>query len=230
MLNRDQLAEQITKLAQLKTDWENLTEPLMLIPESPLNAAFFTAHEMAYQNLEQRAGSALDWLYWYFWENNGGKSGLAAGYDGNMVGIHTAHDIADMIIEARARDGIKTTQPEETPAPEPEYCYAYTEEGGYFKGENDDPEYAYRAVVKPVTHTDFVSIDIYAIIERLQEEAFEMCGEVADDYLGNVDPIKRDELGQALNKTMLDWLNANVPQPTFFIADQIEYIREETDA
>lgn len=104
-MTRDQLAAEITRLTGLLQEWEEVTGPLQLQPESPLNSLFYGIHLIASQQLEAAAGGSGEWLEWFFWENDSGKSGLPAGYDDNMHPVTTALQIADLIIESSHRNG-----------------------------------------------------------------------------------------------------------------------------
>lgn len=62
----------------------------------------------------------------------------------------------------------------------------------------------------PQLHSDFIRID--DLIEEAQQRAYEYAPEHSDDYLDGIAKEKRDEL----EKIVIDWLNKNVEQPTFW--------------
>ena len=66
-------------------------------------------------------------------------------------------------------------------------------------------------------------IDVDDVIERLQEDAYEHCGEASGDFLG----ATRDEVNELhdrLNKVFNEWLAEYDHQPTFGKMEDIEEI------
>ncbi|MEL0625045.1 hypothetical protein V6238_18375 [Marinomonas arenicola] len=63
---------------------------------------------------------------------------------------------------------------------------------------------------EPKAHSDFVSID--DLIDGAQQRAYEYAPEHADDYLDDIDKEKRKEL----EKIVINWLNKNTEQPSFW--------------
>lgn len=103
-----------------------------------------------------------------------------------------------------------------------EKCYSYVEEGPYFEGVNDDPAYEWVGEVKRYRHANFISIDAEAIIETVQENAFEECGEWANDYLCNITRQQYAEIAAVLKVALATWLDANVDQPPFWTGVNVE--------
>lgn len=68
-------------------------------------------------------------------------------------------------------------------------------------------------VESPVDVSTFVLCD--QVIEELQENAMELCGEVAEDYLGGVSPRDKDILDEMLTETVEKWMTATNNRPTF---------------
>lgn len=62
----------------------------------------------------------------------------------------------------------------------------------------------------PVLHKDI--FDLRDIIEKMQDQAYELADEYSEDYLKDLTAEKADEL-QTL---ILNWLNININQPNFF--------------
>lgn len=72
----------------------------------------------------------------------------------------------------------------------------------------------------PQSHSDFVRID--DLIEEAQQRAYKYAPEHSDDYLNGIAKEKRDEL----EKIVIDWLNKNVEQPTFWSVGPTEVYLE----
>lgn len=62
----------------------------------------------------------------------------------------------------------------------------------------------------PILHRDI--FDLRDIIERMQDQAYELADEYSEGYLGDLTTEKAEEL-QSL---ILNWLNINVNHPNFF--------------
>lgn len=59
-------------------------------------------------------------------------------------------------------------------------------------------------------------IDAERIIDDAGENIYDQCGEVADDYLMNVNEKDIEELEEKLNDVFSDWLKKTNNQPTFY--------------
>lgn len=143
---------------------------------------------------------------------------------------------ASFIAETWA-EGIRAeAQIEQPHAPQPIYCYAQYEEGPYQDSESDvvrdtlegfvrcEAVTIWRGVKIPKRHSDFISFNADDIIERMSESAFEECGEVADDYLPPLSPKQEHSLEIHMNNAATKWFNQHIPQPTFWVADELEQV------
>ena len=76
------------------------------------------------------------------------------------------------------------------------------------------------------------SLRIYAdsVIENLQEQSDEYCGEVSETYLDDVTKEQEKDLEEKLNATLNEWLTKYNHQPTFYYLDNIEKVRLEEEA
>jgi hypothetical protein len=111
------------------------------------------------------------------------------------------------------------------------YAYAAKEDGPYFEDEQDaldilkdDNEPGatvniWKGIKRELHHQNFIRFDADDIIERMQESAFDECGEWAEDYLQSVPADKCKALEAHLTAAATEWFNANIDQPTFWIVD-----------
>ena len=118
----------------------------------------------------------------------------------------------------------------------PTRAYAAKEDGPYFECEDDVIEslkdeygegataHIWKGIKRELHHSDFIAFDADEIIERMQEAVFEECGEWADDYLPAMPPDNVKSLESHLKAAAIEWFNANVPQPQFWLVDQVEAI------
>ena len=106
------------------------------------------------------------------------------------------------------------------------YCYAYEEDGSYFQDDGKDPEYCWRGEVKRHTHADLFYFDEYGFMEALGESVLEECGEVAEIYIPQLTTDQFKALHDAVKKAVLGWMDENIPQPTFFTAENVLPIQE----
>ncbi|HCT63879.1 MAG TPA: hypothetical protein DIC60_01140 [Lachnospiraceae bacterium] len=62
-----------------------------------------------------------------------------------------------------------------------------------------------------------ISVDSYRILETLSEEAYEECGDVAENWLYFRD-IEKDteELNEKLTQVVIDWLKKHDYMPSFY--------------
>lgn len=116
------------------------------------------------------------------------------------------------------------------------YCYAQYEEGPYQSCVGDvicdllsdhragETVTIYRGIKTLKRHENFISFNADDVIEQMHESAFEECGEVADDYLPPFAPRWAESLENHLNKAAAVWFNAHVPQPTFWLVENLEEI------
>ena len=68
------------------------------------------------------------------------------------------------------------------------------------------------------------SIDVDDIFERLEDDAFNEAGEIAEDYLWNIKKEESDELSTELTKVFNEWASKYNHEPHFYIIDDIEKI------
>jgi hypothetical protein len=76
------------------------------------------------------------------------------------------------------------------------------------------------------------SLRIYAdnVIESLQEQSDERCGEVSETYLNDVTKEQEKDLEEKLNAVLNEWLTKYNHQPTFYYLDNVEKVRLEEAA
>ena len=73
------------------------------------------------------------------------------------------------------------------------------------------------------------SLRIYAdsLIENLQEQSDERCGEASETFLDDVTKEQEKDLEEKLNAVLNEWLTKYNHQPTFYYLDNIEKVRLE---
>ena len=70
-----------------------------------------------------------------------------------------------------------------------------------------------------------LSIDTNAIIENLQEIAYDQAGDAASDFLNDITKDQEDVLQKMINETLIEWLEENNLIPSFFSVEEVkEYI------
>lgn len=76
----------------------------------------------------------------------------------------------------------------------------------------------YKGVKKQQNFEQF--FDVSWLLERINENAYETCGEVADDYLMTLDKSIEDELTTLVKR----WVVKHNLEPTFFMIEDIEEV------
>ena len=99
---RKQLNRNIKRLIDSIDSHEKVTTPMQLIPESPIHTSFDGAVKMAIEGFEY---SAQHWIDWFIYENDMGKKGHEAGFDGVLKSIKTVEQLVELIIEGMNRNG-----------------------------------------------------------------------------------------------------------------------------
>ena len=76
------------------------------------------------------------------------------------------------------------------------------------------------------------SLRIYAdsLIENLQEQSDERCGESSETFLDDVTKEQEKDLEEKLNAVLNEWLTKYNHQPTFYYLDNIEKVQLKEDA
>ncbi|MEK3756774.1 hypothetical protein MHB73_21275 [Bacillus sp. FSL K6-6483] len=72
-------------------------------------------------------------------------------------------------------------------------------------------------------YTPFV--DVYAVIERIADNAYSEVGEVAEDYLEKLSEEEWSSLEEKLNNALHSWLNETGNHPNFYSIVNIERVR-----
>jgi hypothetical protein len=67
------------------------------VVESPIYTHLWNCFDELTVTTERLLGSNYTWLDWYCWDNEMGKKGHDAGYDGNLKPIKTLDDLLDLI-------------------------------------------------------------------------------------------------------------------------------------
>lgn len=65
------------------------------------------------------------------------------------------------------------------------------------------------------------------LLERMNEQACEQCGEYAENYLYYVSDKDKKELSDKLNEVFQAWAKKTGNEPTFFTVDNVEKIEVE---
>lgn len=80
------------------------------------------------------------------------------------------------------------------------------------------------------TNTPYTCIDPDYIIEMLQEQVCEQCGEAGDSFLDYVPKHAVEDLGDRLNEALQGWLNTYNLQPHCYYIDKVQEIKLEDEA
>lgn len=88
--------------------------------------------------------------------------------------------------------------------------------------EFDVGDYIFRGKAVYATAADFVNVE--AIIEGIQEQAWEDFDELADCYPEVTDAAKLE-----LKGLLIDWLNKHSPPNLFYVQDAVPYELKEED-
>ncbi|NQY22802.1 MAG: hypothetical protein HRT41_02130 [Campylobacteraceae bacterium] len=70
-------------------------------------------------------------------------------------------------------------------------------------------------------HSDFIGID--DLIEKMKENAHEVSPDFSDDYLGDMTKEHQNNI----EKIILDYLDKNIEQPTFYLIENVKEITPE---
>lgn len=98
---RSQLNRNIKRLIDSIQEHRKAVEPIMLIPESPINNSFYDAIKLAIEGFSE---DSEHWIEWFIWENDCGSRGMDAGYDGDLKPIKTIAQLVELIIEGMKRN------------------------------------------------------------------------------------------------------------------------------
>lgn len=106
-MTTDQMIAELTtwrdRIVESDEAIENLLEPLMLSPESPLYQTFWSLQGAYTTSVAKIVGDSDEWLPWFWSENEMGKRGHEAcpgtGYP--MRKIKTIADLAQLIEESK---------------------------------------------------------------------------------------------------------------------------------
>lgn len=73
---------------------------------------------------------------------------------------------------------------------------------------------------------DFVpTVDEITVVEQLQMDAYEECGEYGETFLDDLFPLDRALLKQKLQAALDEWLKETSLQPNFFTVKDVEMIK-----
>lgn len=100
----------------------------------------------------------------------------------------------------------------------------WTDDVDYIKQIIDEDEITSLQIAEKVSvfHRDIFNIRY--VTEEMQDDAYEIADEYAEDYLRDLTTEKAKELEELI----LDWLNKNVSQPNFFtVKNEKEITKEE---
>lgn len=76
-------------------------------------------------------------------------------------------------------------------------------------------------------YSPYTCIDPDYVIETLQEQVCEQCGEAGDSFLEALPKPVVDELGDRLNAVLQEWMNKHDLQPTCYYLDEVQEIKLE---
>lgn len=100
------ISSSINKLEQERNELENIIDVAGLAIDGPLLNTVFGTHELCITALDKiinvetaknKDGEESDWIQWYIYENNYGKSELEAGKDNNLSKIKNLDDLRKVI-------------------------------------------------------------------------------------------------------------------------------------
>jgi len=70
-------------------------------------------------------------------------------------------------------------------------------------------------------------IDAKKLLERFSEDIFEVVGDIAEDYLCNIDKKLQLKLEKQLNKVFHEWLTKTKNWPNFYAVKNVKQINPE---
>ena len=68
-------------------------------------------------------------------------------------------------------------------------------------------------------------IDEVTVIEQLQMDAYEECGEVGEGYLERIAPLEQELLKQKLQSAFDEWIKETGNEPWFYVVQEVEEIK-----
>jgi len=74
------------------------------------------------------------------------------------------------------------------------------------------------------------SINADSIIEQLQEDCYELCGDAADSFLMDLDKKVVDDLNGVLNAALVDWIKKHNLDTVFHVIDVQHHPRKNANA
>lgn len=98
---------------------------------------------------------------------------------------------------------------------------------GEAKGDNYGCEDVYKVYIGEVVHDYYPRIDTDHLLEELNYDAYDKCGEWAEDYLEDVTKEDFIELDDKLNAVFYEWLKTKGYEPGFFSIPHYEVYRYE---
>ncbi|MET3508270.1 hypothetical protein [Halalkalibacter oceani] len=118
---------------------------------------------------------------------------------------------------------------------EGKWCYSFNEENfegdfdtrddaigeGLYYYEEDNQSELYVGQAQEVS----LGVNIDFIVEQLGEDAYEQCGEVAEDYLCNVKSEHREILEDKMNDVLQKWMDEFKYNPTFYTVGNVEKVK-----
>lgn len=114
--------------------------------------------------------------------------------------------------------------------------YAYSFTGEEYEGPFDSYDEAYWAARKdPEAHNYSCCyigevceyeprVSASAVLETVQDDAYDQCGDFAIDYLDDVKKIHKQELGEMLTKVFNDWAEEYGYKPPFFTVENVRKV------
>ena len=119
------------------------------------------------------------------------------------------------------------------------WCYSFNEENfeetfetkeeaieealWHYKDDELDQDFIWVGQTKAIK----LGVDIYHVIEGLQETAHWQAGEAAEGFLDNIKPSDMKELEESLNKALFAWMDKFKHNPRFYTVENIEKIEVE---
>jgi hypothetical protein len=116
------------------------------------------------------------------------------------------------------------------------WCYSFNEENfegdfdteeqaiaeaiWYYKDDEKDQDFIWIGQVEEVG----ISFNIDYVIEAIQENAYDKCGEYAENYLDNVTNEHRQILEDRVQSEVLKWMKEFKYEPNFWTVKNVEKI------
>ena len=119
---------------------------------------------------------------------------------------------------------------------EGKWCYSFNEENYegdfdtkeqaiaeamyYYKDDEKDQDFIWVGQTKSLS----LGVNVDSVLENLSEEAYDLAGEYAEDYLSNVKLNHQKVLEERLNFVLESWMKEFKYEPNFFTVVNVEKV------